>query len=301
MSERDCKILENKDPIDIVQFPPPTDEEITMESFDVDDQHLGLEDQLKMATLSNRLDDLNEELKLSIISYCSNSSLKLMEIRNSLSKKMSVNGNDLHSLLIKRGEMIPLLTQCFHMIESIEDIITNFNTYSDKQEKLSQVIELILNFSNKFNQLIELYMKAFHSKEEHVEDSFDKSIEKESKSLFQKTETKNWKDEISYQVDDSERVTPVTRLDSRPLFTDPGDTKVPDVEGVKVPEFVSRYLISAGLGGPEFDPQQLLERIRTGPGYDRNISWSNKYDLLSCRPQPFLTRITLSGEFYNGD
>ncbi|RZF39799.1 hypothetical protein LSTR_LSTR000447 [Laodelphax striatellus] len=108
----------------------------------------------------------------------------------------------------------------------------------------------------------------------------------------------NWKsDDILYQVDDREKVSPVSRSDASPMFTDRIDAS--SESSVTVPEFVSQFLVSSASEGPEFDPQRLLERIRTGPGYKRNASWLDNYELLSCRPQPFYTRISLSGEFFN--
>ncbi|XP_022188395.2 uncharacterized protein LOC111047036 [Nilaparvata lugens] len=110
--------------------------------------------------------------------------------------------------------------------------------------------------------------------------------------------SENWKSEDTlYQVDDREKVSPVSRSDASPMFTDRIDATAES--SVTVPEFVSQFLTPSGSDGPEFDPQRLLERIRSSPGYNRNTSWLENYELLSCRPQPFYTRISLSGEFFN--
>lgn len=47
------------------------------------------------------------------------------------------------------------------------------------------------------------------------------------------------------------------------------------------------------------DPQQMLERIRTENRYRRNVSSENNYNLLSCKAQPFLQRLSILGEFFN--
>lgn len=50
----------------------------------------------------------------------------------------------------------------------------------------------------------------------------------------------------------------------------------------------------------KFDPQQMLERIRQENKYPRKESWQQNYKLLSCKAQPFLQRISIMGEFFNG-
>lgn len=48
-----------------------------------------------------------------------------------------------------------------------------------------------------------------------------------------------------------------------------------------------------------FEPQLLIEKIRQEEKYSRNTTWQTQYQLLRCQSQPFLTRITLNGEFYD--
>lgn len=45
--------------------------------------------------------------------------------------------------------------------------------------------------------------------------------------------------------------------------------------------------------------QALLERVRREKKYERNITWEGDYQLLRCQAQPFYTKITLNGEFYD--
>lgn len=47
----------------------------------------------------------------------------------------------------------------------------------------------------------------------------------------------------------------------------------------------------------KFDPQDLFNRIRSQEQF-RNSSWNNKYDLLTCKSQPYLQRMSVMGEFF---
>lgn len=64
-----------------------------------------------------------------------------------------------------------------------------------------------------------------------------------------------------------------------------------------VPEFVNQILHQNIR--PKFDPQLMLERIRTDERYYKNETWLNNYQLLSCEAQPFLQKISILGEFFN--
>lgn len=62
-------------------------------------------------------------------------------------------------------------------------------------------------------------------------------------------------------------------------------------------EFVQAILNSATRKTKKFDPQQLLEKIRENQ-FPRNESWTERYELLTCKAQPYLQRISVMGEFY---
>ncbi|KAI4462620.1 er degradation-enhancing alpha-mannosidase-like protein 2 [Holotrichia oblita] len=49
----------------------------------------------------------------------------------------------------------------------------------------------------------------------------------------------------------------------------------------------------------KFDPQKMLERFRYENKYPVNSSWATNYELLSCKAQPFLQKMSLYGEFFN--
>lgn len=47
----------------------------------------------------------------------------------------------------------------------------------------------------------------------------------------------------------------------------------------------------------KFDPQMLLEKIKENK-FPRNESWTSKFELLTCKAQHYLHRISVMGEFY---
>jgi mannosidase alpha-like ER degradation enhancer 2 len=49
----------------------------------------------------------------------------------------------------------------------------------------------------------------------------------------------------------------------------------------------------------QFDPQALLERLRSETKYKVNSMWEEDYQLLSCAAQPFLQRLSMSGEIFD--
>lgn len=47
----------------------------------------------------------------------------------------------------------------------------------------------------------------------------------------------------------------------------------------------------------KFDSQKMLERIRENK-FARNETWATRFDLMTCKAQPYLQRISVMGEFY---
>lgn len=62
-------------------------------------------------------------------------------------------------------------------------------------------------------------------------------------------------------------------------------------------DFVQAILKSATRKPKKFDQQLLLEKIRENK-IPRNDSWTQKYELLTCKAQPYLQRVSVMGEFY---
>lgn len=66
-----------------------------------------------------------------------------------------------------------------------------------------------------------------------------------------------------------------------------------------LPEFVNQFLTQTQNMRPKFDPQRMLERLRSDKRYERNTTWENNFQMLSCEAQPFLQKISLVGEFFD--
>lgn len=66
-----------------------------------------------------------------------------------------------------------------------------------------------------------------------------------------------------------------------------------------LPEFVNQFLTQTQNMRPKFDPQRMLERLRSDKRYERNTTWENNFQMLSCEAQPFLQKISLGGEFFD--
>lgn len=49
----------------------------------------------------------------------------------------------------------------------------------------------------------------------------------------------------------------------------------------------------------KFDPQAILERIRSQARYPLNKTWESNYKVLSCKAQPFIEKMSIFGEFFN--
>lgn len=62
-------------------------------------------------------------------------------------------------------------------------------------------------------------------------------------------------------------------------------------------EFVQTIIKATVPTRQNFDPQRFLERLKTR-GVHRNHSWASEFDLFHCRPQPFLQRLSILGQFF---
>lgn len=126
---------------------------------------------------------------------------------------------------------------------------------------------------------------------------------------------------LEYRADDSDHVYAVrdTSKVKKVVQSGPvgiGESEKPEVKmtsawhGVKDVKQIFSSDISSALkdfllpGVPpkrDFDPQILLERLRSEIKYPRNISWESDYEVLSCVAQPFVQRISMSGEIFGAE
>lgn len=193
-------------------------------------------------------------------------------------------------------------TVTLELFKELVDVVVNGETVKNYLEKYQSYIETarkLIEIGKESYIPIESNIDTTNQEEnvsipdidtnesEELNNSYNN--EDDSKNVF---EANSWKaDDSSYQVDDRERVSPVSKLDAGPLFTDKLRLKTEAVIDLLPTSLVSHE--------NPFNAQALLERIRNNPKYFRNSTWTTQYDLLTCMPQPYLNRIMLSGEFYN--
>lgn len=172
------------------------------------------------------------------------------------------------------------------------DVVTESKIVKDFLDKYVKYLQLLKEIvvigkhnynTNKSEIGNEVHLDSLTSVDQNINNS------EEENNIDNDEATENWKDDdIAYQVDDKERVVLVSKVDAGPLFTDKLSAKAETVVS----------LLPKSLESP-FNPQVLLERIRANPKYPRNLTSTTQYNLLTCLPQPYFTRIMLSGEFYN--
>ncbi|XP_049859521.1 ER degradation-enhancing alpha-mannosidase-like protein 2 isoform X1 [Schistocerca gregaria] len=142
-----------------------------------------------------------------------------------------------------------------------------------------------------------------------------------SSSSEEDKSTRNHNSALEYRADDSDHVYAVRDTSKAKKVVQSGPVGVVDSEkagvkmvptwhGVKEVKQIFSSDISSALkdfllpGVPpkrDFDPQILLERLRSEINYPRNISWESDYEVLSCLAQPFVQRISMSGEIFGAE
>ncbi|XP_047113344.1 ER degradation-enhancing alpha-mannosidase-like protein 2 [Schistocerca piceifrons] len=142
-----------------------------------------------------------------------------------------------------------------------------------------------------------------------------------SSSSEEDKSTQNHNSVPEYRADDNDHVYAVRDTSKAKKVVQSGPVGVVDSEkagvkmvpawnGVKEVKQIFSSDISSALkefllpGVPpkrDFDPQILLERLRSEINYPRNISWESDYEVLSCLAQPFVQRISMSGEIFGAE
>lgn len=89
-------------------------------------------------------------------------------------------------------------------------------------------------------------------------------------------------------------------IDNPPVIDNTREVKITkpssDSNNSVLTDFVKTILKTARKP-KKFDAQLLLEKIRETK-FPRNETWDTKYELLTCKAQPYLQRISVMGEFY---
>lgn len=222
------------------------------------------------------------------------------------------------------------------LVKPIEEVDATQSTEDFKKVLVTEIMSALSNAKKKIEENVELQKRFVEITNRERDGSFDLEknvvdLGKSPKKLVdtsdnmesstqQETETEDEKESIEIvklpsialdsdnvslkqtstdidddfkSLDDSENLTTSTddkkemRVVSKPV----------DSNNSMLSEFVQAILKSATRKPKKFDPQQLLERIRENQ-LPRNDSWMQKYEILTCKAQPYLQRISVMGEFY---
>lgn len=114
-------------------------------------------------------------------------------------------------------------------------------------------------------------------------DSDELNMQKKSADVDEESRTIDDNDNLTSQSTDSKKEAGII---SKPV----------DSNNSLLAEFVQAILKTTQKTRP-FDPQALLTKIRENK-FPRNETWTTKYELMTCKSQPYLQRISVMGEFY---
>lgn len=197
----------------------------------------------------------------------------------------------------------------------IENITVNIQTHIDPEQTRKNIVAEIMKVmkDNKYNR--EHGLKSDISGPiTHVDDSIilpiDRQVEDENSAEKLEDEMKNdikavnattdpseRTDFLTYGEDNGKSIEDMKKMNSSQLKSFFNQDKVIEDQVANnsvLSEFVQSVLKST-LMKPKFNPQNLLEKIRERSLY-RNVS--QNWNLLTCKAQPYLNRITVMGEFY---
>lgn len=188
-----------------------------------------------------------------------------------------------------------------------------------KKALVNEIMNALSNTKKKIEESAELHKRFIEisnrEKETPVEAKIIVEDETKSAKAAEKTESVIEEDETKEPIE-IVKLSPSDALDSDNLVStteaelseDENFTAVeikPTEKVVQKPvdsnhsiftEFVEAILKSAKRPKKPFDPQELLEKIRKNKA-PRNESWAQRYDLMTCKAQPYLQRMSMMGEF----
>lgn len=189
----------------------------------------------------------------------------------------------------------------------IENITVNIQTHIDPEQTRKNIVAEILKVmkDNKYNREHGIKNDISGPQTPHTDDSIilpiDRQVdEKISESHDDEMEPNN----DGKTINTTERTDFLTygedmkNLNSSQLKSFFNQDKVAEDQVANnsvLSEFVQSVLKSTLPMKPKFNAQNLLERIRENSSY-RNVT--QKWNLLTCKAQPYLGRITVMGEFY---
>ncbi|XP_014291651.1 ER degradation-enhancing alpha-mannosidase-like protein 2 [Halyomorpha halys] len=193
---------------------------------------------------------------------------KKVGTENSSSKRYEENETSETSKLIVQGADENFQNQSNDHFE-----VTDEDDSNDGKSSLSEEVEKLSKHTETLNHLLNI-VKASH---ESV------SIKRENGN------EKSGEDGPTFSQNSSE--SPVLEWPPNSTLSQPSTSEREE----SLPEYV-RELVGLKSAKKEFDPQQLLESIRTS-SVDASLNSLSKYQLLTCPAQPFHIRLTIAGEF----
>lgn len=199
----------------------------------------------------------------------------------------------------------------------IENITVNIQTHIDPEQTRKNIVAEIMKVmkDNKYNR--EHGLKSdISGVTSHMDDSIilpidrqvdgkslenhedEMKINNDSKTINATTDTSERTDFLTYGEDNVKNIEDMKNLNSSQLKSFFNQDKVIDDQVANnsvLSEFVQSVLKSTLPMKPKFNPQKLLEKIREKSLY-QNVT--QNWSLLTCKAQPYLSRITVMGEFY---
>lgn len=199
----------------------------------------------------------------------------------------------------------------------VENITVNIQTHIDPEQTRKNIVAEIIKVmkDNKYNREHGLKDDISAGPAAHTDDSIILPIDRQvDGKLVENSEnemkTNNESSTINTTTDASERtdflygednvkhIEDMKNLNSSQLKSFFNQDKVTEDQVANnsvLSEFVQSVLKSTLPMKPKFNPQNLLEKIRETGSY-RNVT--QNWNLLTCKAQPYLNRITVMGEFY---
>ncbi|KAL1509872.1 hypothetical protein ABEB36_004543 [Hypothenemus hampei] len=106
------------------------------------------------------------------------------------------------------------------------------------------------------------------------------------------------KEELFKGVHTKKKLTNASHVEQQEIVTENDTDVVVVVDNVTIVQKIIVQEISP-IDNVLFDSQRMLERFRKENKYPRNETWEKHFELLSCRAQRFLQRLSINGEFFD--
>lgn len=196
-----------------------------------------------------------------------------------------------------------------------ENITVNIQTHIDPEQTRKNIVAEIIKVmkENKYNRehglkndisspppsmddsiILPIDRKVDDKSSESTED--DGKTDNDTKTTNDVTETER-SDFLTYGEDSVKNIEDMKNLNSTQLKSFFNQDKMIEeaANNSVLSEFVQSVLKSTLPLKPKFNSQSLLEKIREYGVY-KNVS--QNWSLLTCKAQPYLSRVTIMGEFY---